>query len=363
MPNYEQNPKSKKWSVRFRTIIDGIEKQKRLSGFRTKKEAQTGYISFISEQEKIEKLRMMSESPADITFSELITKYLSYMENRVKYSSLYSQKHKIDKHILPYFNDRPVKEIKPLDIMEWQENLKEYSFAYKKGLRGLLNAIYKFGYRYYDIPNIVQKVEPFRNLEPKKEIQYWSLDEFRIFIECVDKIEYKTLFSTLYNTGCRIGEALALTWNDIDLNKQKITINKSMTKKAKNKPFEITTPKNMSSNRIIDISKKLTEQLASYKKWQKENHQDTSFVFGGNRPFPKTTMERVFNEAIKKSEVRKITIHGFRHSCASLLISQGASIVAVSKRLGHKNIEQTLNTYSHMLPDDVSKIISILEQI
>ena len=363
MPSYEQNENSKKWSVRFRIVINGTEKNKRLSGFKTKKEAHAGYLTFMAEQEKKEKLNAILEKPQDNTFSELTFKYLSYMENRVKYSSLYSQKNKIEKHILPYFNDKPIKGIKALDIMEWQESLTEYSYAYKKGLRGLLNAIYKFGYRYYDIPNIVQKVEPFRNLEAKKEIQYWSIEDFHEFIKNVDKIEYSTLFYTLYNTGCRIGEALALTWNDIDLKKQKITINKSMTKKAKGKPFEITTPKNLSSNRNIDISKKLTETLKEYKAWQKENCQDTTFVFGGNRPFAKTTLERNFNEAIKKSEVPKITIHGFRHSCASLLISQGASIVAVSKRLGHKNIEQTLNTYSHMLPDDVSKVLSILENI
>ena len=61
--------------------------------------------------------------------------------------------------------------------------------------------------------------------------------------------------------------------------------------------------------------------------------------------------------------VSRIRVHDLRHSCASLLIHKGVSIVAVSKRLGHTSIEQTLNTYSHMLPDDQKMILETLENL
>lgn len=355
MPSYEQ--RNKKWSVRFRVLEDGQESNKRLSGFATKKEAQQAYIQFINEQQKKRDKKVSHE---DMLFEDLANAYLDHVKTRNKYSSWYSTKNKIDKHIIPYFKSLKIAEITPLVVLEWQNTLTG-SFAYKQTLRGLLNSIYKFGDRYYDIRNVVTKVEPFRNLEPKKEMLFWSLEEFQQFIANVECIEHRMFFRTLYITGARKGEILALTWNDIE--KNKIKISKSMTKKAEGKSFGITTPKNMSSVRDIDIPFSFYEDLMEYKKWQKQNYECTDFVFCGARPFADTTITRVFDNVCKISDVKKIRIHDFRHSCASLLISKGVSIVAVSKRLGHKNIEQTLNTYSHMMPNDVSMMVNILDGI
>ena len=88
-----------------------------------------------------------------------------------------------------------------------------------------------------------------------------------------------------------------------------------------------------------------------------------TFVFGGERPLAQRTTDRYFSDTCEKAGVKKIRIHDLRHSCASLLISRGVSIVAVSRQLGHSNIEQTLNTYSHLMPDDKSKIIAELETV
>ena len=365
MASYEQNEQNKKWSVRFRVILGGQEVNKRLSGFRTKKEAQAGYINFINEYEKEKKLLKgtLEKSTEDMPFKELIGAYLSHLKTRNKYSSWYSTQNKISKNISPYFDNLKIKDITPLVVLQWQQSIDSMSFSYKRGLRGLLNSIFKFGERYYDIRNVVAKVEPFRNLEAKKEMLFWTVDEFHKFIDCVEQTEYKLFFKVLFITGARKGEILALSWNDIDLHKNTINISKSMTRKADGKAYGITTPKNTSSNRKIDMPLNLTNELKAYKKWQKENYTNTDFVFCGERPFPETTTTRIFDKACADAEVKKIRLHDFRHSCASLLISEGVSIVAVSKRLGHKNIEQTLNTYSHMMPNDVSLMIKALEKI
>ena len=74
-------------------------------------------------------------------------------------------------------------------------------------------------------------------------------------------------------------------------------------------------------------------------------------------------MTKLAGNTCKAAGVKRIRIHDLRHSCASLLISNGISIVAVSNRLGHKNIEQTLNTYSHMMPEDNTKMLKVLDSI
>lgn len=87
--------------------------------------------------------------------------------------------------------------------------------------------MFKFGDRYYELKNPMLKVEPLRNLEGKKEMLFWTPEEFRLFAASVSP-KYKTFFNFLYVTGCRKGEALALSTSDIDYDSRTATINKSL---------------------------------------------------------------------------------------------------------------------------------------
>ena len=80
-------------------------------------------------------------------------------------------------------------------------------------------------------------------------------------------------------------------------------------------------------------------------------------------PLPRTNIDRTLTKAAEAAGVKRIRIHDLRHSCASLLIHKGVSIVAVSRHLGHSTVEQTLNTYSHMLPDDQTMILNTLSTL
>ena len=354
MASYEQSKSSKLWSVRFREDTPNGVKNKRLSGFKTKKDAQAGYIRYMNEKPKV-----VASTSDKLRFADLIRHYLSHTKTRVKSSSYYDIESKISTHIMPYFDDKFVDEVTPLDILEWQQTIDHYSYKYKSGLRTFLSSIYKFGDRYYDVKNIMPKVEPFRNLEKKKKMLFWTLDEFKTFIPHVTEFEFSVLFRLLYITGCRKGEALALEWSDIDFKKRTVSITKNLTRKSAESTYAITTPKNASSDRVVDIPESLCTSL----KTLKESQETGTFVFGDNKPFAERTIDRRFAAACDLAGVPKIRIHDLRHSCASLLISKGISIVAVSQRLGHSNIEQTLNTYSHMMPSDTTKIIEIFDSI
>ncbi len=369
MASYEQSKSSKLWSVRFReNTPDGV-KNKRLSGFKTKKEAQAAYITYVNAKPKNAPV-----NPSDkLLFADLIRHYLEHTKTRVKSSSYYDIENKISKHIMPFFDSKVVSEVTPLDILTWQNTVDKYSYKYKSGLRTFLSSIYKFGERYYDVKNIMPKVEPFRNLEAKKKMLFWTLEEFNTFIAHVAEFEFNVFFRVLYITGCRKGEALALEWADIDFKKKTVSITKNLTRKSAESTYAITTPKNSSSDREVDIPESLCKLLKTLKESQGPSPsamlpplpkgEASRFVFGGNKPFAERTIDRRFATACDLAGVPKIRIHDLRHSCASLLISKGISIVAVSQRLGHANIEQTLNTYSHMMPSDTTKIIEIFDSI
>lgn len=350
MPSYDQRGKDKLWSVRFRFYENGATQNKRLSGFRTKKEAQRAYIDYIAEHGGEEQ-----NGIGPLLFDALVKGYLDHQRTRIKPSSVYSIESKINQHIVPYFSGRLVEEITPLDVLNWQKTIDAYSYKYKASLRTQLSSIYKFGERYYDVKNIMPRVEGFRNLEPKKEMQFWTPAEFKQFIAAVDEPLHAIYFRLLYVTGCRKGESLALTWDDIDFVEPKIKITKSITRKTKEAPYAVTTPKNASSVRDVQIPLSLSESLLAWKNGL-QACQETDFVFGGRDPWTDRSIDRQFSAWCEAGGVKKIRLHDFRHSCASVLISSGVSIVAVSKHLGHSNIEQTLNTYSHMMPSDADRM-------
>ena len=356
MASFEK-AKNGTWSVRFRFVEFGTVKNKRLSGFETKKDAMKAYTEFSVTHQSSKK-----SDNNKMTFEELWFNYLNYINNRLKVSSIYDIKHNVCNHILPSFGKLQIFKISKTDILNWQNILNEtkYSYKFKSKLRGYLSAMFKYAVLYFDLPqNPVSQVEPFKRLTAKKEVEVWSKEQFNTFIKEVDNTIYQTYFTFLYLTGCRKGEAFALTWKDIDFKKQTVTFNKNLTRKVDGKPYEIVTTKT-GKNRTILLPAVLLQQLEAL--YNESTKNKDHFVFGGPTPLAENTTTRIFNKAIEKSKVPKLHLHCLRHSHASLLISSGESIVMVSKRLGHSSIEQTLDTYSHLMPNEEAKMMEKLNK-
>ena len=192
-------------------------------------------------------------------------------------------------------------------------------------------------------------------------IQIWTLDDFSSFIQSVEGKCYECLFVILYFSGLRIGEAVALKWTDY--NGASLFVNKSLSRKAKSGSYEIKEPKSPSSVRKVTLCDSVCDYLNQYKKSEedKDGFSDSWFIFDGEYPLAENSITRHKDRAIKKAGVRRIRLHDFRHSHASNLIADGMNIVAVSKRLGHKDISITLNTYTHLLEKNNEELIKKLE--
>ena len=149
-------------------------------------------------------------------------------------------------------------------------------------------------------------------------------------------------------------ELLALTYNDIDLEKRTISVNKSY-QRIEGRDI-ITPPKTPKSKRIITIPSFLTEELKGY----------ISHLYGIMADermfrFTKSYMEHEIIRGIKASGVKRIRLHDIRHSHASLLVEMGFTPLAIAERLGHEKIETTLNTYSHLYPNKQGELADKLE--
>jgi len=272
-----------------------------------------------------------------------------------------------EKHILPYFSEMKIGDITKTTILDFQQTLNNYSYKYKSKIRTFLYSMYKYLFYYYDVDNVIARVEAFKKPKIKKEISIWNINEFETFINTFDNsndgIIYKTFFTFLYYTGCRLGEVLALNFNDFNLFEKTVSINKNLsTKTSNNTSYSVTSPKTISSYRKILIPEKLLTQLLIYiNEFQETKY--SKFFFGLEKPLDDHTIYRRLEEHCKISNIKKIRIHDFRHSHASLLITNGANIVLVANRLGHSNTQQTLNTYAHLFPNSEKELINLINNL
>ena len=357
-----------KWSARCRLFRDGEIKEVKVSGFKTKRDAQEKVSELLAESKQAQKLyeatRQTAESE-DLTFEEMFALFMNHKKNVYKTSSHYEFTQIAERKILPTFGKRKVSEITKRDILLWQDELSAqgFSYDYKCKLRGFLSNFFKFAMLYYNLPfNPVAAVPSFKRTAPKKEMHIWTLEQFQKFCSVILEEKWRLFFSFAYFTGCRRGEIVSLAWEDINLEKNTVKIHKNLTRKVNGKPYEImATAKTESSNRTISIPSKLSNDLRIFK--EKNGFTDSDFVFAGKAPLHDNSINYQLNKYIQKADLPPIHMHEFRHSHASLLLAQpGITIIDVSKRLGHANVTETLNTYGHLLPNSNEKIIAFLDQ-
>lgn len=326
----------------------GELKRKQKRGFKTKSEAKRWHDDFLQQQER----------NCDINFENFVEIYFNDVENRLRQNTMVTKKYIVDLKITPYFKNKKLNEIRVSDIREWQNMLlkEDYSQTYLKTINNQLSAIFNYAMRYYDLKDNPCRRAGSIGKGRTFEKEFWQQEEFEEFLEAVsDKRDARMGFLMLYWTGMRIGELLALTFEDLDMENQTIRINKSY-QRIQGKDL-ITEPKTPKSNRVIAMPDFLKEALEEY----------LSVLYGimpHERIFhyTKSYMEHEMIRGIKASGVKRIRLHDLRHSHASMLVEMGVPPLEIANRLGHEKIETTLNTYSHLYPDKEQKLASMLNE-
>jgi integrase len=340
------------WTSQFYyTDWQGNKKKKKKRGFSTKKEALEYEREFLLKQ----------SNDTTMLFNSLYELYIEDMTSRLRISTIENKSYIIELKILPYFKDRPISEIKPTDIRKWQnmliKNENEYSETYLKTINNQLTAIFNYAVKYYDLRENPCRKAGSMGKSNADEMLFWTREEYNKFIEYVsDKPQSKMAFETLYWTGIRIGELMALTLKDIDFDNKTISINKSI-QRIKQEDI-ITAPKTPKSNRVIPITDNLCNDLKVYTDMLYDL-KPTDRIFN----FTKFFLHHEMDRGCKKSGVKRIRLHDLRHSHASLLIELGFTPLIIAERLGHEKIETTLNTYSHLYPNKQSQVVDALQKL
>lgn len=344
----EKDPKTGKWLIQYRfTDWQGKRRKSTKRGFATKREAEEWLRTFLVTQ----------KADFDMKFEEFLKMYYADMETRLREHTMRTKKYIIDLKILPYFGQKRVNDITAADIRRWQNELikKGYSPTYLKTINNQLSAIFNYAVKYYDLKGNPCTKAGSIGKSRAEEMSFWTIDEFRQFVDCImDKRQSYMSFMILYWTGMRLGELLALTPADIDLDKHTISITKSYQRLGKKDV--VTPPKTPKSKRLITIPEFLVVDIKDYMDSLYEVQEDDRLF-----PVTKYFLEHEMQRGIKASGVKRIRIHDLRHSHASMLVELGFSPLEIADRLGHEKIETTLNTYSHLYPNKQIKIADRLD--
>ena len=257
-------------------------------------------------------------------------------------------------HFFSILDNVKLKDLSAKHYELWRKEINKFdiSTAHKNDIQKFIKIVLNRGSKMYDN-------------EIKKEMDFYTLEEFKSFISNEDNLKFKCLYETLYYCGLRKGEIRALDWNDIDFNNNTLTIRKGLSDNVNGKKYIISSPKTLKSNRTLPLSKKFIDDLKALKEsvMQYTNFREDWFVFGNELPLGDDAIRRRKNNNCKLAGVKQIRLHDFRHSCASLLISTGADIKIVAEFLGHTKIDETLNTYVHMFKSKLNNIVNIIDSL
>ncbi|MBP2100744.1 site-specific integrase [Enterococcus rivorum] len=340
-------------------------------GFKTKREAQLEASKFL--QQVATGKGILDKS---LLFTTLIDQWFEqYKLSGVKKSTILNRQTTAIPNLKKYLGQYPLGKITPIVYQEFLNQL--FDLNYSTSTIETLNIVGKLIFKYAYENDLIDRNPAKNAVVPKKvatieELKSKSLEELYLtkkeLITFLNYIKLNTttldysIFLTLAYTGIRIGELLALQWEDIDFVYETISISKTLFRNENRiKEYELTPPKTKKSSRIILVDKVVLEQL-SYMLFEQERikkefpaYHDKQFVFaklrGDLSGYPESRRAVGFRlkRYLQKLGISKsLTLHKFRHTHVSLLAEAGVDLQAIQERIGHEDSKTMRKVYLHV---------------
>lgn len=349
-----------------RDPITKKRKQKRVSGFRTKKEAIQAMNKMINELQNGTYVE-----PSNETLAEFIESWLEHKKTTVSDSTYDFYESYTNNHIVPALGNVKLKDIKPITIQNFYNSLVKnsglslHSVAHVQRItKIILNHAVRLK---------VIRENPASDIDivkvPKKEQKVWTKEQVDKFIEAARGHIHFIAFYLAVFTGMRQGEILGLKWDCVDFENRTIYVRRAL---KRSNGGELKDLKNTSSYRSIAMNDLLYEELKKHKRKQNEiklrmgqAYNDQGFVVATKVGtfVLHSNLSRAFRLICEKIDVPKIRFHDLRHTHASLLLSLKQHPKVVQERLGHSSIEMTMDIYSHMMPNMQKEAVKELDKL
>ncbi len=299
----------------------------------------------------------------------------TYVKHKIKPKTYFTYQNTIRLHINPMLGHKDLLEMNAEIIQEFMNSKIEHGnlvngnplatntiFVIKSILKQSMDFAFKLGLihkNYFSCISLPRKIE--------KEVDAFKLEEQKAIEDyCLksNKSNYFGIILCLY-TGIRIGELLALSWNDIDFDRKLLFINHTVSHVKKNGRFYtlLQEPKTKSSKRVIPIPMNI---LSCLKKIQKQSKSVFLITTKNNGIVSVRSYQRTFSRILNKCNINHKNFHALRHTFATRALESGMDVKTLSEILGHKNATITLNRYSHSMlnykiltMNKLSKMLSI----
>jgi len=351
MSGYIKNKKLNSGKLRYYPTMKINGQERSFGGHNTKRDAGA-------------KLREIEKAVADgtldrdnPTFGAFVERYSAAKKTALKASTIHDMEIAFRLHILPTFKKKHLGAITPSDIQDWVSGLELSPASAQKCyryLRACLNQAVKLD---------LLQVNPCKSIilprVDRPELDFLKPEEVALVLENMSEPE-ATLIETLAYSGLRLGEGLGLAWRHIDFKNHALIVTRSW-----NVHNGMSEPKSSSSRRAVPLLPVLESSLREHFQRQGSPEPDALLFSRGKQPLDPSNVRREFEKALKAAKLKHVSIHSLRHGCASLLLSNGVSIKAVQRCLGHGSAALTLSVYSHLLGDDLGngalKVNAVIE--
>ena len=294
--------------------------------------------------------------PNEIILKDYILNFLEKYKINLSITTYNSYKRICNKYIIPLLGDIKLCDIKPIHIQDYVDDLLDLLTPQTiKVHLNILNLALKRAYRLKLIKeNPVQLVEVPKNKKYKNEI--YNAEDMQNLLEKCRGTSMELPIILASGLGLRISEVLGLTWNNIDFNNSTITIDKITVRDNGN--VILKEPKTESSVRTISAPKEIILMLKQLKKDRlaaklrgEKSHRELIFYDKNLNPIAQDVLSKKFRLFLKENNLKHIRFHDLRHSHVTLLINAKVPIKVISERVGHSNVNTTLNIYSHALKE------------
>lgn len=345
----------------------GRRKRRWHSGYRTKREAQAACNELAVAMQRGEYL-----APSKQTVGDFVEEWLDTIRATVRVSTLEKYSRDLRTHVVPHIGFVPMTKLDGPALNRLWSTLAEtgkrpsrpggdrtgLSHKSIENVAMTLHRLLKDAVRWGRIArNPADMADPPKRTATHREIRAWNVETLRTFLEVTRDDNLFALWLFLATSGVRRGEALGLRWLDVDLDMARARITQTVISISWKVHFG--QPKTAAGRRPIALDPMTVGVMRDHRKRMLELRllvgdgfvdQGLVFCHPDGSPLHPERVYQAFQRALKKHDLPVISIHGLRHTWATIALEQGVHPRVVQERLGHSNIAVTLQTYSHVLP-------------
>ena len=306
-----------------------------------------------------------------LTVGEYLDRWLKdSVRGTVRRSTYEVHRHMIEPHLIPALGRLKLKDLNPVHVRGlYREKLDSgLSAATVRKIHNVLRKALKQAVMDGLIPrNVCEAVKPPK--VERKEITPLDREQARTLLEAAASDRLEALFTLAVHTGMREGELLGLKWDDVDLERGVLRLRRALVREGGRVTLGDLKP--AKSRRQVRLTGAAVESLRAHLGRQLEEiermgslYQPGGLVFAtesGSLINPSNLRSRSFKPLLKRAGLPDICFHDLRHTCATLLLSQGTHPKLVQELLGHATIAMTLDTYSHFLPSMGDQTVKAME--